>query len=412
MKKILEYGIYLLVFLLPWQTRWIIKAGNLNGYSEYNTYSLYGTEIILWTITLISLFYLIKNENLRFTIYDLRFKILIFLFLIFSFISAVLAFNPALAFYTLLKIAEGGILAFLIYKLANFKKIIYAFSGGMLIQASVAFWQFFTQTSFSSKWLGMALQNASILGASVVETGSGRWLRAYGALPHPNILAGYLVIAIFLLAILYVHKESKLVFPAIIILSSALFLTFSRAAWIALIFCLLIFLLANLKNKTNLKKIASITIVCATIPLILSFIYTPLLKTRVEGVARLEEKSNAERMQFYRESFKIIKLHPVFGVGPGNYTLALKNEINPNLKSFAYQPTHNIYLLFISKFGILAFLFLMILFIIYNLKLKIIFLSPILILGLFDHYPISIYAGIMLVGFVVGLSCLANKTKT
>ncbi|MFH0924009.1 MAG: hypothetical protein V1825_04730 [Candidatus Falkowbacteria bacterium] len=48
--KTIEYGLYLLVFLLPIQTRWIIKLGE----SEYGTVSLYGTDILL--IMLIALF--------------------------------------------------------------------------------------------------------------------------------------------------------------------------------------------------------------------------------------------------------------------------------------------------------------------------------------------------------------------
>ena len=43
------YGImYLLAFLLPWQTRLIIKPGELNGgYSEYSTISLYASDLII-----------------------------------------------------------------------------------------------------------------------------------------------------------------------------------------------------------------------------------------------------------------------------------------------------------------------------------------------------------------------------
>jgi len=48
MTSFIEYGLYLLVFLLPIQTRWIIKAGMLNGgYWEYGTYGLYATDILL-----------------------------------------------------------------------------------------------------------------------------------------------------------------------------------------------------------------------------------------------------------------------------------------------------------------------------------------------------------------------------
>jgi len=52
--KTIEYGLYLLVFALPIQTRWIIKAGALNGGPwEYGTYSLYATDILLLLLLLL-----------------------------------------------------------------------------------------------------------------------------------------------------------------------------------------------------------------------------------------------------------------------------------------------------------------------------------------------------------------------
>ena len=66
----IEYGLYLLVFLLPIQTRWIIKEGSINGgHWEYGTISLYGTDILL--ILLVFLFFVsktIKNEIFSFNI--------------------------------------------------------------------------------------------------------------------------------------------------------------------------------------------------------------------------------------------------------------------------------------------------------------------------------------------------------
>ena len=47
-KKVGEVLLYLLVFLLPLQTRLIIRPGMVNfGYLEYGTISLYVTDIIL-----------------------------------------------------------------------------------------------------------------------------------------------------------------------------------------------------------------------------------------------------------------------------------------------------------------------------------------------------------------------------
>ena len=54
LEKIYSSGIYLLVFLLPLQTRWIVRPGVLNGgYFEYGTISVYGTDVLLIIILLV-----------------------------------------------------------------------------------------------------------------------------------------------------------------------------------------------------------------------------------------------------------------------------------------------------------------------------------------------------------------------
>ena len=71
---------------------------------------------------------------------------------------------------------------------------------GAFLQACLGIYQFFTQSSFACKWLGMASHNAQDLGVSVIETLSGeRWLRAYGGLDHPNIFGGFLCFSILIL---------------------------------------------------------------------------------------------------------------------------------------------------------------------------------------------------------------------
>ena len=84
----------------------------------------------------------------------------------------------------------------------NRRYLVGSFLISAIIQAFLGIWQFFTQSSFASKWLGMALHDASDLGTSVIQIiGSDgfwqRWLRAYGGLDHPNILGGLLGIGVF-----------------------------------------------------------------------------------------------------------------------------------------------------------------------------------------------------------------------
>ena len=58
--KIIEYGLYLVVFLLPWQARLILVQGEMSGWPyEFSTISLYAIDILL-------LILLILNASIKF----------------------------------------------------------------------------------------------------------------------------------------------------------------------------------------------------------------------------------------------------------------------------------------------------------------------------------------------------------
>ncbi len=84
----LEYLFYLFVFLLPWQTRWIIK----DSYFEYGRISLYGFDIILIILLVFLLFKTGKINNKLFFYGSLA---LVF----FSFLSVFWAANKLVSVY-------------------------------------------------------------------------------------------------------------------------------------------------------------------------------------------------------------------------------------------------------------------------------------------------------------------------
>jgi len=166
LNKIIEYGLYLLVFLLPWQTRWIIHAGEINaGTSEYLTLSLYGTDILL--IILVLLFALYKNtyngataakkyrkQRIWYLIAGLEFII---------FISIFIAPDKVIAFYDYARFLLGIGLFWLVVS-ADYgrAKLIYAFLAGTFFTAALGIWQFLTQSSFADKWLGLSAHNPGV----------------------------------------------------------------------------------------------------------------------------------------------------------------------------------------------------------------------------------------------------------
>lgn len=455
LQKIIEYILYFLIFLLPLQTRYIFKDGILNqGYLEYGTISLYAVDILLIVLITFAIFDYFKNKKQlklaqnKKIIYILA-SIGVLELAIFS--SIFVATDKLLAFHYYLKYLLGICLFFIIiYSKYDYKKLIYSLFIGTFFHALLGIWQFLTQTSFSNKWLGIAMHDPTQPGTSVIEAFSlistdtfalngERWLRAYGGLDHPNILGGLLVITLLLIIIHLIRvsssqfmtirnknklsddikKNNESIFKIIKILISyillftfltALFFTFSRSAWLGFITGIFV-LFSILIYKKQEKRFKKLFEICATITLLLIILFNQfsnLVLTRIDANSRLETKSSQDRLTSYNESWKIIKENWFWGVGAGNYTLAL-NDANAEKKpSWYYHPPHNIFLLIWSEIGIiglLSFISLIILILINfkNLKYTASILITILIIGMFDHWLWSLHFGILLFWFSLGI---------
>lgn len=411
--KLVVYGIYLFVFLLPWQTRWIYHKAYINNSPwEYGRFSLYASEIILLFVLFLAMIiwsykfpHLNKEQKIK--IIKNCFKdipLLVVLLIGWSGLVIFWSADKPLAGYGWLKIIEGaGLYWFgstLLFNI-NFKKISLAIISAGLIQSIIALGQWLYQSSISSKWLGLSYLNPSILGTAVIENNTGRFLRAYGTLPHPNILAGFLVICILLCLILLIndsvkkyHNFSFFVMP---FLTTALFFTFSRSGWMALLACLALLWLIYLKEKKSLKKLLLSTLLIIFIFSFLTLNYADLIKTRTFSQGRLEIKSNQERLNYFHQSWDVIKINWFKGIGLNNYTYYLSKK-NPNQNAWDYQPVHNFWLLVFAELGIIGlFLYLAII-----IKSFINFgafwplLTAFAIISFFDHFFYSLYFGIVL----------------
>ncbi|MDP2736252.1 MAG: hypothetical protein Q8O59_00490, partial [bacterium] len=161
LNKIIEYGLYLLIFLLPLQTRWIIKAGELNGGPwEYGTYSLYATDILLIIILLLFVIVIAsdRRERSNLTYSDDNQRLLrrpeygtprndkvtrrfVGGLLLMSAVSVFFAANRPLALYKLGWLMLGVGLFWLVIKADyNRLKLIYAMLAGIFFQAVLGIW--------------------------------------------------------------------------------------------------------------------------------------------------------------------------------------------------------------------------------------------------------------------------------
>ncbi len=408
--KLKNFFFYATIFLLPFQTRLILRGVD---FSPYQTISIYIFDIFL----IVSLFLFFKKKFKKIT--KNKNLLLILSFLDFSvFFSLLFAQNEILAIYAYLKFLLALGFFYLFYLFFN-KKVLFVFFGTVFLNACFAIWQFFTQSSFACKYLGLAGHNPFDLGVSVLELSNGRFLRAYGFLDHPNILGGFLAISLLVLLYWFLAVKKIRIYNFIVFvfvygtLLWALFLSFSRSAWIAFSFGFFLFLFDAVLKKDFLKQKKLLQMLFAGI-LFFTLIFNPyndLILGRLKAQNRLELKSMEERLDSYEQAKNIIQANWLYGVGVGNYTTVLEAQ-NPKQKKWAYQDPHNVFLLIWAEAGIFSLLFFVVLLVFLIKKAqpnKIPILAGLLPLLLFDHWLWSLHFGIMFLFFVFAFVLQKNK---
>jgi O-antigen ligase len=444
--------VYALVFLLPWQTRWIVKLGELNrGIWEYGTYSIYAWDIIL--IVAVALVWLRRRDQLRAKTSYLDFAIWSLLGM--GALSFFWAVNRGLALFALWKMAEGGLLMWLVGAInLNVRNMARWFAAGAAVQAVFGLIQFITQQTWANKWFGLAVHDPGQLGTIVVETDQLRILRAYAALPHPNMLGGLLVVGIIIIFGLYfdlfrritdwwqrvepkkhsrkLWRQHRLIITgfiteivcyltALILMTAGLMVSFSRSAAVGLVVGLGVMggytmLKSRAFRRAAFAKLA--VIVVLTVGITIAIFPQPWL-SRMQTGSRLEQQSINTRETYQEQAVHLFKNYWLVGTGLGNYTAGL-HEKYVNLEPWAYQPVHNILFLAaveLGWLGIIVFGFL-----IYELFRRMsrglirnhpdnvwmltssAALISLMIIGLFDHYLWSLHFGIMLWWLVVGMA--------
>lgn len=363
------------VALLPLQTRFILHQGFLAGGKwEYGTLSIYLTDVLL----LAAFIFLVLSRPKGFWKLPRAVPGIVPVVVIgiagASFVSLLQASDVgvALALWTRML---AGMLAwwFILRSPVRLSWIAVGVIASAAIEAVVALLQFMNQRVAESTLFGIAEQFPSTPGVSVVESVLGRFLRAYGTLPHPNMLAGWLVLALVFTVGLYLRSHDKLersvLLMAFLVTQTGLFLTFSRGAiltWFAVFLLLLTAVL--LRERTERlrpgwfpfhrphpflgMKMLKLTIAALLGVGLLTYIFSPLLTVRTGVIGRLERLSVDQRLVQLDDVQRVVERHWIFGTGIGNYTKALHDEIDSKRDPWEYQPVHNVYLLFFSELGV------------------------------------------------------------
>jgi O-antigen ligase len=333
---------------------------------------------------------------------------------------------------------------------------IYALLINGLFQSILGIAQFIHNGSLGLRFIGESIVGPEIDGVAKILINGERHIRAYGTLPHPNILAGFLLVPLFLIlaelafrkiwgthqysysqatlsnqttdtpddaTLIKVSHEtlfgkysdrSLCIFGTIV--ACAFLLTFSRSALLAAFIGFLAFLIwvsrrTNLNYSTILsKKSFKSKLLVSTMLLVSIFIVE-------KQTSLISTQSLKERNLYNIVSYETILQHPIRGIGVGQFIM---NEYaqHPDLEGWQYQPVHNVYLLILSELGIVgailaAIATLSLVFKIYGslpsprAPLTYILFCCILlsftIIGLFDHYLYDIGPGMNLLAVVFSL---------
>nr|NGX36824.1 hypothetical protein [Candidatus Anoxychlamydiales bacterium] len=242
-----------------------------------------------------------------------------------------------------------------------------------------------------------------------IPSQKGELIRAHGTFIHPNIFAGFLNIST-LLSLYQLYKAKKRFFFSLFLFlqMSALILTFSRAALAAFILSASIFFLLMVLKKYDVKKMGLVFL--SLLIILTAFFSSFLIERGLVGnlfkstrAKMLDISSNNTRNSLKKVSVNMIKKHPYFGVGYRNF-LIKRDEYFIEKTQRAY--VHNIYLLIASQTGLFSlFVFLLLLTKMFKDTFEF-SLNPLtitclcitisfLLIGFFDHYPISTHFGNM-----------------
>jgi len=423
LKLTVEYAFYLWVFLLPWQTKIIMRPGATN----FQEISLYLSHLLLLLILVSFFVYKLRYRADDERISPLWLALSVLEVAILS--SFFFAPDQLLAFYHYLLFLTGIGLFYLLrvgtetisYEdtFLDKLKIIYFFFASIFLHAILGIYQFLAQQAPACKYLGLAEHDADILGTAVVEAASGRWLRAYGGLDHPNILGGVLAVALLITGYLLAKKKmirskreaigSVLLFIFYFVGLFSLFFTFSRGAWLAYAigFAILLIILIAKPDRWILGRFIALAFFSAIMLLIVAYPYRDLLQARIGGEARLEQKSLLEREEYLGQAAALIRDN-WFGVGTGNYTVAVASRDASLKDPWSYQPVHNVFLLLWAEAGFLAVIsFLAFLFFLIKKNRREAFSAAVLIalivLMSFDHWLLSLPFGLVFLFFILGL---------
>lgn len=403
---------YLLLFLLPTQLGkhfWFDFSLVLGVRIDYLAPTIYLTDILILAILFFYLFDRKSRSLVSKSVLLNSFTLLLLLLL--AVVNTFSAISPPITIYQWLRVFESFFLAWYVAKNISYDRsfnIILAIT--VIYSAALAILQFTSQHSIGGilYFLGERAFSAATPGIATSPLWGNLVLRPYATFPHPNVLAGYIVAIIPFIAI---RPRRWLSFSALVTGLLALMISLSRSAWVIAVLGFGALVFWHLKKN----KIYQHVTILALLGLLVFFL--PLIIDRFGALGSLDKESYLIREDLMQGALQIIREHPVIGAGLGNF-ITTRSDLDLRGKTIAHlQPVHNIYLLLAAEVGLIGLL-IFLLFIFTTIR-RLLFigrldkpkvfaiilsLTSLLLLGLTDHYVVTIQQTRLLFAIIVGLA--------
>ncbi len=412
LEQLLFYGLFIAI---PFQIRTILYYPGWR-FNEWQAVAFWGTDIILIALLGLWLVQSIRKGTLSFIGIN-SYKAPGFWLIVFLALAAVsikVAPLQYLAWYSWIRLLEFVLFFFYIKYYAvqkfEFSRAALALIAGGFFQGVLAITQFSLQRHIGFHWFGEGILNPLTPGTAVFYNFAGeKIMRAYGTTPHPNILAGYLLLCLFACYFIwcwygtfFTDKRFRNIFYiGYGVVLFGFFLTFSRTAiFVWAIVSLSLYLWVRYREQSLYPFVKKLGIATLVTGVLFSGIYWKEVSSRLL-ISRSEE---AVQLRIYFAGESVDQGIRWNGVGIGNFVKWLMIK-NPGKPDWMYQPVHNIYLLLYSELGVVA---LSTFFLFMGLTLKkfwkenpvltkriflMAMLTTILFIALFDHYFLTMQQG-------------------
>jgi len=380
-------------------TAYFYESGNFDNYANFFVYCsdiFLVFAVVCWGISLF------KGETNEIIYGNIIINRLLQIFILFVAISLCISGVSMVGVLFFSRIV-GMYLVYLmiVNELIPMERILYILALVITFQAVIGIIQVIGQKSLGFRFLGEPVISNNIPGVAKLKIGDQVFLRAYGTMLNPNILAGCASV-IFLLSC-GIKKIPRLVFA---ILLTGILATLPLSAIFAVMTGFGVFIIYSSKKSLHGFMVAGILVIMAV-----GFTGAKII---------LDKNSVDERIDQAKIGLAMMSGHPL-GVGPGLFTSKMVEFTEKKMAPWEIQPVHNLPVLIATEAGWGSAItgIAIIIFLVFFIRQKsggngvnlAAGLTAIVILSMTDHYFWTSYQGLAVIFIYLGIASSSLRSS-